>query len=434
MEPGRAAAFLLEAAEALASAHNAGLAHLCLTPHNLVWTSGGTVKVTGLGVEAVPAGTTSDVAGRRRHPRARPLLYAALTGALVRPGGHPASDRARRAPTGARSRPASCAPACRHNLDDIICRSLHLPLRGAQEPSERPVGLRRTPLSQGPALPAPLRAAGGLDAARGAAPAPTPRPSVHAWRRRRGGRPAVAYGARPPRRHTQPRQPSASGTPSPEGEGGISRPVLAAIIVGRWPPHSPSAAGAVSRWAAAAPTAEGRSSRARPPSRRPCKLGPLDAKGYDSTPGTTPTPRPHMGRQGHRREQRDLLGHPALLRRPLRQVQKRPRNPSSTWATRSRSTRSGDHAGASQQGTAELHVGDSGTAEHAQDRHRSGERHVHGLKGNRPRASTSCSGSPKLPQVGPNTASRSTMSRSSAPADSGRLRCVQSGLMRSQRA
>src|SRR3954464_9056614 len=80
MEPGRAAAFLLEVAEALTSAHSAGLAHLCLTPHNLVWTSGGTVKITGLGVEAVLAGTTSETPAVDDTQGLGRMLYAALTG------------------------------------------------------------------------------------------------------------------------------------------------------------------------------------------------------------------------------------------------------------------------------------------------------------------------------------------------------------------
>ncbi|MEV7908028.1 serine/threonine protein kinase, partial [Streptomyces anulatus] len=39
LEPERAAALVAEAAEALAHAHEAGLAHLCLTPEHLVWTA-----------------------------------------------------------------------------------------------------------------------------------------------------------------------------------------------------------------------------------------------------------------------------------------------------------------------------------------------------------------------------------------------------------
>ncbi|HEY9524307.1 MAG TPA: serine/threonine protein kinase, partial [Thermopolyspora sp.] len=48
LEPDRAAGLVAEAAEALAHAHESGLAHLLLTPERLVWTGGGTVKVIGL--------------------------------------------------------------------------------------------------------------------------------------------------------------------------------------------------------------------------------------------------------------------------------------------------------------------------------------------------------------------------------------------------
>lgn len=79
MEPPRAAGLILEAAEALAAAHGAGLAHLGLTPRVLIWTSGGTVKITGLGVTAALSMIGADqpaVADTRGLGR---LLYAALT-------------------------------------------------------------------------------------------------------------------------------------------------------------------------------------------------------------------------------------------------------------------------------------------------------------------------------------------------------------------
>lgn len=80
MEPERAAGLVAEAAEAIAAAHAGGLHHLCLTPSKLMWSSGGAVKVTGIGVDAallgnnVPQPAAVDAQGLGN------LLYAALTG------------------------------------------------------------------------------------------------------------------------------------------------------------------------------------------------------------------------------------------------------------------------------------------------------------------------------------------------------------------
>ncbi|GIH98020.1 protein kinase family protein [Planobispora takensis] len=85
LEPERAAALVAEAAEALAHAHDAGIPHLCLTPDHLVWTAGGTVKLLGLGVDAVLAGVADDNmrvadASRADAEGLGRLLYAGLTG------------------------------------------------------------------------------------------------------------------------------------------------------------------------------------------------------------------------------------------------------------------------------------------------------------------------------------------------------------------
>ncbi|ROO90725.1 hypothetical protein EDD29_8463 [Actinocorallia herbida] len=80
LAPGRAARFVSEAAEALASAHQAGMSHLCLTARELVWTTGGTVKLTGLGVEAVLNGVTTADPARLDALGLGQMLYAAVTG------------------------------------------------------------------------------------------------------------------------------------------------------------------------------------------------------------------------------------------------------------------------------------------------------------------------------------------------------------------
>jgi F5/8 type C domain len=82
----RAVSLVSAAAQALAAAHAAGLAHLRLDPACLHWTAGGGVKITGLGVDAVLAGAaptapedgeSSELTDTRGLAG---LLYAALTG------------------------------------------------------------------------------------------------------------------------------------------------------------------------------------------------------------------------------------------------------------------------------------------------------------------------------------------------------------------
>ena len=229
MEPGRAAAFLLEAAEALASAHSTGLAHLCLTPHNLVWTSGGTVKVTGLGVEAVLAGSASDAPAAEDTQGLGHLLYAALTGHWCGAEG----TQLPAAPAGPDGRPVSPAqlrssvPA---DLDEITCRALHLPVRGAQEPLSAPANFVAA-LSRVPRSPLPFVPLGGSNP--GVISRPDNPPSSTSTS---PVDPLSRTMPDPPTAHTQrtarPARPAPVRHTSSDGAGAISRPVLAAIAVG----------------------------------------------------------------------------------------------------------------------------------------------------------------------------------------------------------
>ena len=79
LDPGQSAEIIAEGAEALATAHAAGVAHLCLTPGSLRWTSGGGVKVVGLGIDAALSGTTADDPDLADTWGLGKLLYAALT-------------------------------------------------------------------------------------------------------------------------------------------------------------------------------------------------------------------------------------------------------------------------------------------------------------------------------------------------------------------
>jgi hypothetical protein len=124
MEPVAGARIIAEAAAALSAAHAAGIAHLCLTPGSLRWTSGGGVKVTGIGTDAALSGTTAedpalaDTAGLGR------LLYAVLTGLWPGPD-YPTLPVAPYA-DGHPRRPRQVRAGVPAGLDDVACRALHL--------------------------------------------------------------------------------------------------------------------------------------------------------------------------------------------------------------------------------------------------------------------------------------------------------------------
>src|SRR5207248_2259601 len=122
LEPGLGTEIIEQGAEALASAHAAGVAHLCLTPGSLRWTAQGGVKVTGVGIDAALAGATADDPALADTYGLARLLYAALTAHW--PGdewpslppapvvdGHPRSPRQVRAGV----------PAA---IDEVVCQAL----------------------------------------------------------------------------------------------------------------------------------------------------------------------------------------------------------------------------------------------------------------------------------------------------------------------
>jgi hypothetical protein len=241
MEPDRAAAFLLEAAEALTSAHAAGLAHLCLTPHNLVWTSSGTVKITGLGVEAVLSGATSDTPELDDARGLGKLLYAALTGYW--PGGENTGLQA--PPTGGDGRalpPGQVRAGIPHNLDSIVCRTLGLPAHGSQGPLESPAAFTDA-ISRVPRSPLPFVPLVGSTP-----PAVVPRPEAHEHTRAMTAPTPVPPAQTIPDsariRHRVPARPAYERTADHGHEGGhgghrspaggrgpLSRPVLAVAAV-----------------------------------------------------------------------------------------------------------------------------------------------------------------------------------------------------------
>lgn len=159
LNPRRAAEIIAQSAQALASAHAAGLAHLCLSPGSLRWTAGG-LKIVGLGTDAALAGVTADDPAATDTEALGRLLYGALTArwpdgmwpslpAAPQAGGH--SYRPRQVRAG--------VPAA---LDEVCCRALSSG-GGAGRPGLPPVS---TPARLASALtlavPAPARDWGSL--------------------------------------------------------------------------------------------------------------------------------------------------------------------------------------------------------------------------------------------------------------------------------
>jgi serine/threonine protein kinase len=79
LDPGQATEIVIQAAEALASAHASGVAHECLTPDCVRWTPGVGVKITGLGIDAALIGARTIDPVIADTQGLASLLYAALT-------------------------------------------------------------------------------------------------------------------------------------------------------------------------------------------------------------------------------------------------------------------------------------------------------------------------------------------------------------------
>jgi hypothetical protein len=136
LDAGQGAEIIEQCAEALAVAHAAGVAHLCLNPDSLRWTPGGGVKVTGIGIDAALAGTSAEDPALADTVGLGRLLYAALTAhwpgdnwaglpAAPEVDGHPRSPRQVRAGV----------PAA---LDDVTCQALFQQAANGGEPMGTP--------------------------------------------------------------------------------------------------------------------------------------------------------------------------------------------------------------------------------------------------------------------------------------------------------
>lgn len=118
-----------EVADALAHAHDAGLAHRCLRPESVLRTDGGRVRVAGLGVDAVlagidpwagPAAVAEDLQG------AGAVLYTALTARWPLP---PRPGQVTVVPPAPRDVGEPCSPrqvraGVPADLDEVTCRAL----------------------------------------------------------------------------------------------------------------------------------------------------------------------------------------------------------------------------------------------------------------------------------------------------------------------
>jgi hypothetical protein len=189
LDPGQGAEIIAQGAEALAVAHAAGVAHLCLNPDSLRWTSGGGVKIVGLGIDAALSGVTADDPALADTHGLGKLLYAALTAHW--PGGewpslppapevdgHPCSPRQVRAgvPTG---------------IDDVACRAL-FQREADGNPSVTTPAMLATALNRvipAPAAPPPVPMHGGYATGTGSAMlAPGPPYTEYGGPPRRAGR------------------------------------------------------------------------------------------------------------------------------------------------------------------------------------------------------------------------------------------------------
>ncbi|WP_433330951.1 protein kinase family protein [Spirillospora sp. CA-294931] len=167
LEPGRATTLLYEASEAVTAAHNAGLSHLCLSPRDLVWTTGGTVKLLGVATDAVLNDAGADDTAAQDVRGLGAMLYAALTAHWP---GDPKRSGLPAAPTGddgSLQGPRQIRPGISYAVDAIVCRALgitqHDPLTTPAEFSTALRGVPRTPLplfaGLGSPPPAPPRPA-----------------------------------------------------------------------------------------------------------------------------------------------------------------------------------------------------------------------------------------------------------------------------------
>ena len=213
LEPWRAVAMIADAAQAVAAAHEAELAHLCLAPDSVWCDADGGLTVTGLQIDAALAGAQAADPAREDTRGLARLLYAALTGCWPGPEHTtlpPAPRPGSRVPA-----PRQIRPGIPASIDAVACRALYGEACDGQPPILGPAQLAMELAAiarHGPSsIPAPCPAS-TVPLTPPAAPAAPPLPAtVTLWPDPAGtaaghGEPATADGGmalrRPARSHT----------------------------------------------------------------------------------------------------------------------------------------------------------------------------------------------------------------------------------------
>jgi hypothetical protein len=188
LDPAQGAEIIAQGAEALAVAHAAGVAHLCLNPNSLRWTSGGGVKIAGVGIDAALSGITADDPALADTRGLGKLLYAALTAHW--PGGDWPSLPPAPEIDGHLCSPRQVRAGVPTGIDDVACRVLLEHAGGGSPPIATPAVLATALNRVIPAPAAPLPAAPHSGYATGTGPATlAPGPP---YRQRGGGPPRRA--------------------------------------------------------------------------------------------------------------------------------------------------------------------------------------------------------------------------------------------------
>ena len=231
LEAGQSAEIIAEGAEALASAHAAGIAHLCLTPGSLRWTQGGGVKVVGLGIDAALSGTFADDPALADTQGLGRLLYAALTAywpADDWPGLPPAPRTADGRPCSPRQVLAGVPTA----VDEITCQALFQNGRAAVPPLTSPAALADALARVIPAPLAPPPAPPGPGTDPGWTVPPPGSDSGHYYQfTEPGGQPGWVGPGRPGRPASRAGHGGGGRTPVPRVVLGIAA-LLAVVILG----------------------------------------------------------------------------------------------------------------------------------------------------------------------------------------------------------
>jgi len=241
LDPARAAALMVEAARAIAAAHDIGLAHLRLDPACLHWTAGGGVKIVGLGIDAalagpdpetltVPGQGTDDPELIDTRDLAR-LLYAALTGYWPgQPGsagpvpGPPQAARPALLPPAPENGSGLCTPrqvsaGVPAGVDDVTCRALF------QRPNRHGPALSTAAMfadalaSAAPPMPLPFSA--------GAAPVTRVDRAGYGYQQNGPPRPYPPEAVPVPGPHLRP----GGGRKPPGGRSSAVRAVIGVVIV-----------------------------------------------------------------------------------------------------------------------------------------------------------------------------------------------------------